>query len=446
MPETTPRTIAVVGTGVAGATAALTLRQEGFDGRILLVGEEPHPPYRRPPLSKDFLKPVLTPERLRLKPPTVWQELGIELRTGTQVTGITDGALECADANRVPYDRLLLATGGRARALPYTAGHDHVHTLRGLSDVPALRADLDSGGPLLVIGAGLVGLEVAARARSAGLDVIVLEAEAEPLRRVLPAPVRRAVLDLHRAHGTQVHTGVALTGLARRDGMLVATARDGRSWHAHTVLVAAGMRPDIELAARAGLDVGDGILVDALGTTSDPRIFAAGDVALYPDPVLGRRVRVEQWNHAQQQGAAVARNMLGAGTPFTAVPWSWTDQYRVMLQIAGHCADADSLTVQGDIADFDFAALATANGRPVGAVAAGRPHDFRALRTVLDHVDDSPSPATVRTPAVTHALLAGGQPQCHVIRLVQGEPDVPGTRIPTPPHDSTSPSNARQSR
>ncbi|MEU5045920.1 NAD(P)/FAD-dependent oxidoreductase [Streptomyces griseorubiginosus] len=427
MPENAPRTIAVVGTGVAGATAALTLRQEGFDGRILLVGEERHPPYRRPPLSKDLLKRALTPERLRLKPPTAWQELGIELRTGTKVTGIADGTLECSDGSRLPYDRLLLATGGRPRALPFTTGHDHVHTLRGLSDVPALRADLESGGPLLVIGAGLVGLEVAASARCAGLDVTVLEADAEPLRRVLPAHLRRAVLELHRAHGTRVLTGVALTRLARRDDMLVATAQDGRNWHAHTVLVAAGMRPDIELAARAGLEVGDGILVDTLGTTSDPRIFAAGDVALYPDPVLGRRVRVAQWNHAQQQGATVARNMLGAGTPFTAVPWSWTDQYGVMLQIAGHCAHADSLTVQGDIAGFDFAALATANGRPVGAVAAGRPHDFLALRTVLDHVDDSPPRADVRTPAVTHALLAGGQPQCHALRLGQGEPDVPGT-------------------
>lgn len=369
----------------------------------------------------------MTPERLRLKPPTAWQELGIELRTGTKVTGIADGTLECSDGGRLPYDRLLLATGGRARTLPYAAGHDHVHTLRGLSDVPALRADLESGGPLLVIGAGLVGLEVAASARSAGLDVTVLEADAEPLRRVLPTHLRHAVLELHRAHGTRVHTDVTLIRLTRRDGMLVATARDGRNWHAHTVLIAVGMRPDIELAAQAGLDVGDGILVDALGATSDPRIFAAGDVALYPDPALGRRARVEQWNHAQQQAAAAARNMLGAGTPFSAVPWSWTDQYGVMLQIAGHFTDADSLTVQGDIAGFDFAALAIAHGLPVGAVAAGRPHDFRALRTALDHVDGSPSQAALRTPAVTHALLTGEQAAGHALRPGQGEPDVPDT-------------------
>ncbi|MGK3943906.1 FAD-dependent oxidoreductase [Streptomyces caeruleatus] len=404
MPETTPRTIAVVGTGVAGATAALTLRKEGFDGRILLIGEEPHAPYRRPPLSKDLVKRALAHERLRLQPPATWQEQGIELRTGTRVTDVSGGVLECSDGSRLPYDRLLLATGGRARILPYATGHDRVHTLRGLDDVPALRADLMSGGPLLVVGAGLVGLEVAASARSAGLDVTVLEAEAEPLRRVLPAPLRRAVLELHRAHGTRVHTGVTLTGLTRRDGgMLAAASADGRSWDAHTVLAAAGMRPDVELAARAGLDAGDGIRVDAFGATSDPRVFAAGDVALYPDPVLGRHVRVEQWNHAQQHAAAVARNMLGAGRPFTAMPWSWTDQYGVMLQIAGHCAEADSLTVQGDIGDFDFAALATANGHPVGAVAAGRPHDFRALRTVLEQGYTSPSQAAAPTPWATQA-------------------------------------------
>ncbi|MEU4885827.1 MULTISPECIES: NAD(P)/FAD-dependent oxidoreductase [Streptomyces] len=432
MPEAAPRTIAVVGTGIAGATAALTLREEGFDGRVVLIGEEPHPPYRRPPLSKDLVKRALTPERLRLKPPAAWQESGIELRTGTKVTGLAGGALECSDGSRLPYDRLLLATGGRARTLPFTAGHDRVHTLRGLGDVPALRADLESGGPLLVIGAGLVGLEVAASARLSGLDVTVLEAGAEPLRRVLPGHLRRAVLELHRAHGTRVHTGVALTRLARRDGMLVATARDGRSWHAHTVLIAAGMRPDVELAARAGLDVGDGIRVDALGTTSDPRVFAAGDVALFPDPVLGRPVRVEQWNHAQQQAAAVARNMLGAGTPFAAVPWTWTDQYGVMLQIAGHFTGADTLTVQGDLAGFDFAAVATANGRPVGAAAAGRPHDFRALRTALGHLYGTPPRSAARTPEAAHALLTGGQPAGHTVLLEHGEPDALGTGTPHP--------------
>ncbi|MFD1662526.1 NAD(P)/FAD-dependent oxidoreductase [Streptomyces caeni] len=384
MPETTPRTIAVVGTGIAGTTAAITLREEGFDGRVLLVGDEPHAPYRRPPLSKDFLKRAVPAERIRLKAPAVWQELDVELRTGTAVTGIGDGALELADGSRQPYDRLLLATGGRARTLPYAAGHDHVHTLRRLGDVPALRADLESGGPLLVIGAGLVGLEVAASARSMGVDVTVVEAAPEPLRRVLPAHLRRAVLELHRAHGTRVHTGVAIKHLVRRGGTLVATAHDGRSWQAHTVLVAVGILPQTALAARAGLEVDDGILVDAYGATSRPHVFAAGDVARCPDPLLGRRVRNEQWNHAQQHAAAVARNMLGAATPFTAVPWSWTDQYGVLLQIAGHPADADALTVQGDVDGFDFAALATANGRPVGAVASGRPLDFRALRTVLD--------------------------------------------------------------
>ncbi|MGW2618034.1 NAD(P)/FAD-dependent oxidoreductase [Streptomyces sp. NPDC001500] len=433
MPETAPRTIAVVGTGIAGATAALTLRQEGFDGRLLLVGEDPHPPYRRPPLSKDLLKRRLTPEQLRLKPPTAWEELGIELRTGLKATGIAAGVLECSDGSRVPYDRLLLATGGRARRLPYAAGHDHVHTLRGLSDVTALRADLESGGPLLVIGAGLVGLEVAASARSKGLDVTVLEAGAEPLRRVLPAPLRRAVLELHRSHGTRVHTGVTLTGLASRGGTLVATAQDGRSWQARTVLVAVGIRPDVELAARAGLAVGDGIVVDALGASSDPRVFAAGDVALHPDRVPGRRVRVEQWNHAQQHAAAVARNMIGPPAPFTAVPWSWTDQYGVMLQMAGHFTDADSLTVQGDLAGFDFAALATANGHPVGAVAAGRPHDFRALRAVLDRADDGLSPAVGWTSGVLHALPPGGRTTCQASRPVQeapnvGEPGSPAAR------------------
>lgn len=392
MHEPAPRTIAIVGAGVAGTTAALTLRQEGFDGRIVLIGDEPHTPYRRPPLSKELLKRSISSERIRLKAPTVWEEQAIELHTHTTVTGIEDRALLFADGTRLGWDRLLLATGGRARTLPQVAGHDHVHTLRTLDDLADLRADLEAGGPLLVIGAGLVGLEVAATARRMGLDVTVVEAAREPLCRILPSRLRKAVVELHRSHGVEVHTDVRLQRVSRHGRTFTASAQDGRGWHASTILVAVGILPRVELAVQAGVETGDGILVDPYGATSIPHIYAAGDVARHLDPILGRSVRIEQWNHAQEHAAATARNMLGAHVPFAAVPWGWSDQYGITLQFAGHPAEADAITVQGEITDFDFTALATCHDRPVGAVAAGRPADFRALRTVIAQHPYQPAP------------------------------------------------------
>ncbi|QMV21317.1 NAD(P)-binding protein [Streptomyces sp. SCUT-3] len=383
MPEPAPRTVAVVGTGVAGTTAALTLRKEGFEGRIVLIGDEPHEPYRRPPLSKDLLRGDVPPERARLKPSSAWAEQGVELLTGTAVTGLDASALHFADGSRLPCDRLLLATGARPRTLPRAAGLDRVHTLRTLDDLPALRGDLASGGPLLVVGAGLVGLEVAATARQAGCEVTVLEAADRPLGRVLPPVLGRAVADLHRANGVRVHTGVGLRSLARHGDTLVATGHDGTEWTAAAVLVAVGTVPETALAERAGLAVADGIVVDRYGATGVPHVYAAGDVARRPDPVLGGLHRVEQWNHAQEHGAAVAANMLGGRRPFDAVPWGWTDQYGVVLQFCGHPAVGDDIAVDGDPGGFDFTAVVRRDGRPVGGVAAGRPAGFRALRGLV---------------------------------------------------------------
>ncbi|NBM14185.1 FAD-dependent oxidoreductase [Streptomyces sp. GC420] len=390
MSEILPRTIAIVGTGVAGTTAALTLRKEGFGGRIVLIGDEPEEPYQRPPLSKNMLRHSARPEAARLKPTSTWAEQDIELLTGTKVTGLDADALRLADGSQLPYDRLLLATGGRARTLPQAVGLDHVHTLRTLGDVAALRADLQPGGPLLVVGAGLVGLEVAATARAMGCQVTVLESSLQPLGRVLPARLRQEVMELHRAHGVRIHTDVRLERLDRHGDTLVATDHEGTLWEAQTVLVAVGMTPETTLARQAGLDLADGIVVDAYGTTSAPHIYAAGDVACHPDAILRQRVRIEQWNHAQEHGAAVAVNMLpGNHRPYDAVPWGWTNQYGVNLQICGHPAQADELIVQGGLTDFDFAAAAYRSGRLIGGIAAGRPVDFRALRRlVAEHSRD----------------------------------------------------------
>ncbi|MEV6841605.1 FAD-dependent oxidoreductase [Streptomyces sp. NPDC051133] len=383
MPESIPRTTVIVGTGVAGASAALTLRHEGFDGRIQLIGDESHIPYRRPLLSKELLKRPVSNERVQFKPESFWQEQGIELHTHTKVKEIRDRRLLLADGNFLTFDRLLLATGGQARTLPHVIRDERVHTLRTLDDLTYLRSDLMEGGSLLVIGAGLVGLEVAATARTMGLDVTVLEAAAEPLRRTLPRQLRQAIVQLHGSHGVEIHTGVHLANMGRHGKLLYASSSDGRTWKAHTVLVAAGVQPRAELAIKAGLKTDDGIIVDEYGATSHPNIYAAGDVARLPDRILNQQVRVEQWNHAQEHATHVARNMLGARTPFTAVPWGWTEQYGIRLQLAGHPALADNLRVHGEVTDFDFTALAHRYCRPIGAVVAGRPAEFQTMRAQI---------------------------------------------------------------
>ncbi|MCD0448528.1 FAD-dependent oxidoreductase [Actinocorallia sp. API 0066] len=378
------RTIVIAGTGVAGATAALTLRKEGFDGRVVLVGEEPHLPYRRPALSKDVLRDPAQTGRIWLKSAAAWESENIELLTGTRISTFDTDTVSFEDGRApLPYDRLLLATGSSPRPLPWLSEADGpVVALRSLADAEALRARLVPGASLVVVGAGLVGLEVAATARQLGCEVTVLEAGARPLARVLPAELSEAVTALHRARGVAVHTRVALRGASPlADGRVALHDGDGRSWLADTVLVAVGTRPRTELAERAGLRVEDGIVVDAYGRTSMPGVHAAGDVARYPSG--GGLVRGEHWSHAQDHGAAVAAALLDGGSPYRALPWSWTNQYDVTLQICGDPTSPDDLRIDGDPTTFDFTAVAHQAGRPVGAVAAGRPAEFRRLRTTL---------------------------------------------------------------
>ncbi|MCP2342274.1 NAD(P)/FAD-dependent oxidoreductase [Actinomadura rupiterrae] len=380
MPE--PRRIVVVGTGVAGATAALTLRKDGFDGQIVLAGEDPELPYRRPALSKELLDGTATPERISLKPAATWDDLDIDLMVSARVDSIGGGAVTFTGGNSLRYDRLLLATGSAPRPLSLASGLPHVHTLRTLADASALRTALVPDASLVVVGAGLVGLEVAATARRLGCRVTVLEAMDRPLARVLPPALADAVADLHRSEGVELLTSTHLQALRPLNSGVEVTA-SGQTRQADAVLIAVGTCPRTRLAERAGLLVSDGVIVDAYGRTSEPDIFAAGDVARYPDPSGGGMLRGEHWNHAQDHGALAAANMLGADRPYNAVPWCWTKQYGVTVQICGHPTDADHLDITGDPHTFDFTALAHRNGHPIAAVAAGRPAAFRKLRTSL---------------------------------------------------------------
>ncbi|RZS36461.1 NADPH-dependent 2,4-dienoyl-CoA reductase/sulfur reductase-like enzyme [Herbihabitans rhizosphaerae] len=379
-------TIAIVGTGVAGATAALTLRDAGFDGRVLLIGEEPHAPYRRPPLSKDVLRGSMPDERTRLRPAEHWATKGVELRTGARVTGIAADAHEivllCGET--LGYDRLLLATGGRPRTLPVTDGVPGVFTLRTLGDVPALRDALTAGTRVLVVGAGLVGAEVAASARAMDCAVTVLEVERTPLARVLPPVIGVRYAGLHRAAGVDLRTGTGLKSLAHNGSELVAIDTDGAESHADVVVVAVGMVPNTALAETAGIEIDrgpvGGITVDSQGATSAPDVYAAGDVANLPNRVLGGRQRVEHWMHAQDHGAATARAMLGQGTPFDVVPWCWSDQHGVTVHITGWPDAGDEVRLDGDLDGMNFAAEFRRDGKLVGAVGVNRAAQIRLLR------------------------------------------------------------------
>ncbi|WP_306362719.1 NAD(P)/FAD-dependent oxidoreductase [Nocardia sp. CC227C] len=371
--------IVIVGSGVAGATAAKTLRREGYSGEVVLVGAESGPPYRRPMVSKEILAATAAEPRTLLESADTWAALDIDLRTATGVEAIEPdvGKVRLSDGAMLGYDQLLLATGARPRRLPGAARN--VHTLRGVADVKPLRAAAFDGGSLLIVGAGLIGCEVAATLAGLGVRVTVLHAGPTPLDRLVPAAVGEYYRRLHADHGVRIHTDVLLDRLDDTDTGVLATAVDGRTWSAPAALIAIGATPNTDLAAAAGLAVADGILVDECHRASAPGIFAAGDAAARFDPALGTHRREEHWNSAQSQGVAAAKAILGVELPPAEVPWGWSAQYGVNLQFAGDLAPGDDLVVDG-AADRPDLVHVLRDGRPVGVIAIGRPAEFRSAR------------------------------------------------------------------
>jgi 3-phenylpropionate/trans-cinnamate dioxygenase ferredoxin reductase subunit len=383
------QTHVIVGSGLAGVTAAATLRAEGFDGRVVLVGDESHLPYPRPPLSKAVVRGELPAERLFLRPAAWYASKDIELLSGVTATGLDPAArtLALGDGAPLRYDRLLLATGGRPRMLPGSAALPGVYALRSLDDAVAIRDRLGPGRSLLVIGAGFLGAELAASARSTGTAVTVLEAAPRPLARSLPPLLSRVYTRIHRERGVDLRAGVGIERLVTAGGGVRAIGTDGKGYPADgpadTVAVAVGIHPNMDPAAAAGLWTGNGILVDEFCRTSAPEIYAAGDVANHPNAVLGGRVRLEHWQNAQHQAAAAARNMLGRRSPFAEVPWVWSDQYDLNLQVTGFAAPDDTVVVRGDVESRDFTAFLLRDGLLTGAVGINRADDVRAARRLI---------------------------------------------------------------
>ncbi|MEZ2132373.1 MULTISPECIES: NAD(P)/FAD-dependent oxidoreductase [unclassified Sinorhizobium] len=340
----------IVGGGQCGANAALALRAQGFDGRITLIGEERHLPYERPPLSKQHLASAAGAEPPLITSGSVLAERSIGVVTGDAAIGLDreSRVVQLASGRSLSYHRLLLATGSSPRRLASVEGMDHVFYLRTHDDAQVLSSRLSAGGHLAIIGAGFIGLELAAAARLRGLEVTVIEAQSRILMRGVPAAIAAYVHAFHQGHGVRIICGVGIDRIASHPDGVTVTLSGGEVLSAGTLVVGIGAQPRCDLAEQAGLSIENGVTVDAMLQTADPSIFAAGDCCSFPYD--GRRIRLEAWRNAQDQGAHAAANMLGAGKPYEAVPWFWSDQYDFTLQIAG-LSDGAATTVSRQIDD-----------------------------------------------------------------------------------------------
>jgi NADPH-dependent 2,4-dienoyl-CoA reductase/sulfur reductase-like enzyme len=380
--------IVIVGAGHAGGRAAEALRAAGHQGRITLIGNEQHPPYERPPLSKELLAGAIPHEKTYLNPASFYAEKDIALRLGTVVGAIDRKGqrIELSDGDTIPYDALLLTTGARARRLPLPGGDGkRVFYLRDIDDSLALRELLVEGARLAVIGAGFIGLEVAATARKRGAQVTVLELAPHPLARVAAPELGEYLAQLHRAKGVDLKTGVKVTAIEDTGNELRILLDGAPSVSADYAAIGIGAQPNIELAQAAGIEIRDGIIVDEFGRSSDPAIFAAGDVTRHLNPLLGRHIRLEAWQNAQNQGIAVAKAMAGGEQPFSEVPWFWTDQYETNLQMAGAPDKWDRVIFRGAPSDPGFTLFQLLDGKVVAAVTVNNARDMRFGRLLIQN-------------------------------------------------------------
>ncbi len=399
--------IVIVGSGLAGVSSAGALRAAGFDGRVILIGDEPELPYDRPPLSKSVLvhdeyealvaahQPndiaLRAPENIALRPAGWYEAQRIELMLGQRVTQVnpTSHSLDMADGRNLGYDRLILAPGARVRRMPVmeTGAAPHLY-LRTLRDAVKLRRHLRPGQRIVLLGGGVIGMEVAASAVLRDCDVTVAELAPRIMARALPPSLSEHVAAYHQSKGVKLRLGAEVVGQAPNATPGVAL-RDGSVIAADFILIGIGVVPNIELAAAAGLHCDNGIVVNELGATSAPDVFAAGDAVRYPDSFFGVSMRSENWMHAQNQAAAVAKNALGANEPNRQIPYMWSDQYDLKIQATGRF-DTEQHVLRGDTAKNKFMILHLAEQRVVGASAINEARDIKyvqrliELRTVVD--------------------------------------------------------------
>ncbi|ACP23160.1 putative ferredoxin reductase MocF (plasmid) [Sinorhizobium fredii NGR234] len=395
--------IVIVGAGECGARAAFALREKGFEGEITLIGAEPHLPYERPPLSKSGLAGAEPPKYVA--GPERYEEAGITLLTGASVEAIDRPrkAVQLADGRTIDYDRLLLATGARPRVLQGVPDNaERIRMLRTHADALAIRGALAPGRKLAIIGGGFIGLELAATARKLGAEVVLIEGLPRVLCRGVPEEIAAVVAERHRQEGVEIVCDARIAALEAGDNGARILFADGASRLADLIIVGIGAVPNTELAEAAGLLVENGIAVDETLRTSDPDIYAAGDCCSFPlSHYGGRRVRLEAWRNAQEQGTLAAANLLGVAEPVASVPWFWSDQYELTLQIAG-LADGAATTVRRDLTDGAFILFhLDGEGRLVAASGIGPGNavarDIR-LAEMLIAAGSRPDPTALSSP------------------------------------------------
>jgi len=410
---TTDTAHVIVGGSLAGAKAAEALREQGFDGPVVVIGEESERPYERPPLSKDYLLGKAERATIYVHPPEWYAEHDVDLRLGVAVTSVDRAShqVSLADGSTAGYAKLLLATGSSPRRLPVPgADLDGVLYLRSVGDSDRIRAAIQDASRVAVIGAGWIGLETAAAARAAGAEVTVLEMMELPLQRVLGRQVARVFAGLHADNGVDLRGGVQvseITGSGRADGVRLA---DGKHVPADVVIVGVGITPNTQLASAAGLEVDNGIWVNAQLRSSDQDIFAAGDVANAFHPLLGKHIRVEHWANALNQPQAAAKAMLGQDASYDLVPYFYTDQYDLGMEYAGYVEPDgyDEVVFRGDVAGREFIAFWLGDG---GRVLAGMNVNIWDVNDAIQALVRSKRPVDVtalRDPETPLESLAAG--------------------------------------
>jgi len=379
--------VAIVGTGQAGFQAAASLRQEGFAGRIVMIGDEPVRPYQRPPLSKSYLARDSSLDELWLRPETFYAQHQIDVLAGETVTALdrAERRLRLASDSELSWDHLVLATGARFRPLAVPGAElDGVLPLRTLADADVLRERLDQAREVVVIGAGFIGLEFASVAIARGATVHIIEVTQQPMGRVVSATISKYFTDAHRRWGAEVLLGTGVTRILGTGGRVTGVeTTGGRHLPADLVLICIGVVPNAELAREAGLAVDNGIVVDERLATADPAILAIGDCANFPTPFAIDRVRLESVQNAVDQGRSVAAYIVGKPAPYDKVPWFWSDQRDVKLQIAGITVGHDNAVLRGDPESAHFSVFCFRAGRLIGVESVNQAADHVVARRLL---------------------------------------------------------------
>jgi 3-phenylpropionate/trans-cinnamate dioxygenase ferredoxin reductase subunit len=368
MPE--PRSVVIVGASLAGAKAAETLRRDGFGGRVILIGDESVRPYERPPLSKDYLREESGRDKIFVHPPDYYESNQIEVRLATSVVGVEPASQEVVldSGERLAYDAAVLAMGAAPRHVSTPGAElEGVHYLRTVEDSDRLRSAIYAAERIVVIGAGWIGCEVAASARQMGAAVALVEIAEAPLERVLGPELGRFYGEVHAEHGVELHLGIGVESVRGAKRVEAVRLTDGTEIAADAVVVGVGVRPRVELAEAAGLTLENGVSTDEFLATSAPGIYAVGDVAAAWHPILSRRIRLEHWSSALNQGPVAARNILGIPTPYERIPYFFSDQYDIGMEYSGYATAWDQVVYRGDPATREFIAFWLEDGR----VAAG---------------------------------------------------------------------------